>query len=40
VGEVEILGQGVTGFAIGDRIMCSARHAIADYVVTDAGRAN
>ena len=38
-GEVESLGQGVTGFAIGDRVMCSARHAIAEYVVTDAGRA-
>ena len=39
VGEVESLGQGVTGFAIGDRVMCSARHAMAEYVVTDAGRA-
>ena len=38
-GEVESLGQGVTGFAIGDRVMCSARHAIAEYAVTDAGRA-
>jgi NADPH:quinone reductase-like Zn-dependent oxidoreductase len=34
VGEVESLGQGVTGFAIGDRVMCSARHAMAEYVVT------
>ena len=38
-GEVESLGQGVAGFTIGDRVMCSARHAIAEYVVTDAGRA-
>ena len=37
VGEVESLGQGVTGFAIGDRVMCS--DAMAEYVVTDAGRA-
>jgi NADPH2:quinone reductase len=38
-GEVESLGQDATGFAIGDRVMCSARHAFAEYVVTDAGRA-
>jgi len=38
-GEVESLGQGATDFAIGDRVMCSARHAIAEYAVTDAGRA-
>jgi NADPH:quinone reductase len=38
-GEVESLGQDVTGVAIGDRVMCSARHAIAEYAVTDAGRA-
>ena len=38
-GEVESLGAGATGFAIGDRVMCSARHAIAEYAVTDAGRA-
>src|SRR6516164_8710598 len=38
-GEVESLGQDATGFAIGDRAMCSARHAIAEYAVTDAGRA-
>jgi NADPH2:quinone reductase len=24
---------------IGDRVLCSARHAIAEYAVTDAGRA-
>ena len=29
----------VTGLAIGDRVMCSARHALAEYAVTDAGRA-
>ena len=38
-GEVESLGAGVTGIAVGDRVMCSARHALAEYVVTDAGRA-
>jgi NADPH2:quinone reductase len=38
-GEVESLGPGAAGFAIGDRVMCSARHAMADYAVTDAGRA-
>jgi NADPH2:quinone reductase len=38
-GEVESTGQGVTDLAIGDRIMRSARHAIAEYAVTDAGRA-
>jgi hypothetical protein len=38
-GEVESLGQDVAGFAIGDRVMCSARHAMAEYAVTDAGRA-
>jgi len=38
-GEVESLGQDVTGVAIGDRVMCSTRHAIAEYAVTDAGRA-
>ncbi len=38
-GEVESLGQDVTGFAIGDRVMCSARHAMAEYAVTDGGRA-
>jgi NADPH2:quinone reductase len=38
-GEIESLGQGVAGFAIGDRVMCSARHAMAEYAVTDAGRA-
>ena len=29
----------MAGFAIGDPVMCSARHAIAEYVVADAGRA-
>ena len=38
-GEVESLGAGVTDLAIGDRVMCSARHAIAEFAVTDAGRA-
>ncbi|MCB1541731.1 MAG: zinc-binding dehydrogenase [Rhodoblastus sp.] len=38
-GEVESLGEGVGDFAVGDRVMCSARHALADYAVTDAGRA-
>jgi Alcohol dehydrogenase GroES-like domain len=38
-GEVESLMQDVTDFAIGDRVMCSARHAMAEYAVTDAGRA-
>ncbi len=38
-GEVESLGAGVPDFAIGDRVMCSARHALAEFVVTDAGRA-
>ncbi|MDE2361817.1 MAG: zinc-binding dehydrogenase [Hyphomicrobiales bacterium] len=38
-GEVESLGAGVTDFAIGDRVMCSSRHALAEYAVTDAGRA-
>ena len=38
-GEVESLGEGVTDFVVGDRVMCSARHALAEYAVTDAGRA-
>lgn len=38
-GEVESLGEGVRDFAVGDRVMCSARHALAEYAVTDAGRA-
>jgi NADPH:quinone reductase len=38
-GEVESLGAGVNDFSVGDRVMCSARHAIAEFVVTDAGRA-
>jgi NADPH:quinone reductase len=38
-GVVESLGPGVTDFAIGDRVMSSARHALAEYAVTDAGRA-
>jgi NADPH2:quinone reductase len=38
-GEVESLGAGVTDFAVGDRVMCSSRHALAEFAVTDAGRA-
>ncbi|MCB1544198.1 MAG: zinc-binding dehydrogenase [Methylobacteriaceae bacterium] len=38
-GEVESLGEGVRDFAVGDRVMCSARHALAEYATTDAGRA-
>jgi len=38
-GEVESLGPGVTELQIGDRVMCSARHALAEFAVTDAGRA-
>lgn len=38
-GEIESLGDGVADFTIGDRVMCSARHAIAEFAVTDAGRA-
>ena len=38
-GEVESLGAGVADFAIGDRVMCSSRHALAEFAVTDAGRA-
>src|SRR5262249_48019482 len=38
-GEVESVGQGVSDLQAGDRVMCSARHAIAEYAVTDAGRA-
>lgn len=38
-GEVESLGAGATDFAIGDRVMCSSRHALAEFAVTDAGRA-
>ena len=38
-GEVESLGQDVTDFTIGDPVMCSTRHAMAEYAVTDFGRA-
>lgn len=38
-GVVESLGEGVTDLLVGDRVMCSARHAMAEYAVTDAGRA-
>lgn len=38
-GEVESLGEGVRDLAVGDRVMCSTRHAIAEFAVADAGRA-
>lgn len=38
-GEVERLGEGVNDFVVGDRVMCSAARSLAEYVVTDAGRA-
>ena len=38
-GEVERLGEGVSDFVVGDRVMCSSARSLAEYVVTDAGRA-
>ncbi len=38
-GEVERLGEGVNDFVVGDRVMCSAARSLAEYAVTDAGRA-
>ncbi len=37
-GEVAEVGSGVTGFAPGDRVMCSAAAAYAEYAVADMGR--
>lgn len=37
-GEVAEVGVGVTGFAPGDRVMCSAAAAYAEYAVADMGR--
>ncbi len=37
-GEVVSIGQGVTGFKPGDRVMCSGLGAYAEYAVTDIGR--
>ena len=39
-GEVEAVGREVTTFKPGDRVMASAPGGYAEYVVTDAGRAN
>src|SRR5215470_5346748 len=38
-GEIAKLGEGVTGFAIGDRVMGRARGAYAEYAVMDAREA-
>ena len=38
-GEVAALGDGVTGLAVGDRVMCTGGGAYAEYAVTVAGRA-
>lgn len=38
-GEVAALGPGVTGFAVGDRVMAMARGAYAEAVLVDAARA-
>ena len=37
-GEIEAVGQGVTGLKPGDRVMATAAGGIAEYAVTDAGR--
>ena len=37
-GEVVEIGQGVSGFKPGDRVMCSGMGAYAEYAVTDIGR--
>jgi len=37
-GEVVDIGQGVSGFKAGDRVMCSGMGAYAEYAVTDIGR--
>src|SRR5215813_14956406 len=39
-GEVEAVGREVTSFKPGDRVMASAPGGYAEYVTTDAGRAN
>ena len=39
-GEVEVVGREVTTFKPGDRVMASAPGGYAEYVTTDAGRAN
>jgi len=39
-GEVEAIGREVTAFKPGDRVMASAPGGYAEYVTTDAGRAN
>ena len=38
-GEIAVLGNGVTGLAIGDRVMCTGNGAYAEYAVTAAARA-
>lgn len=38
-GEVVQTGPGVSGFANGDRVMCSGKAAFAEYAVADVGRA-
>lgn len=37
-GEIVDAGQGVTGFQIGDRVMCSGSGGYAEYAVSDFGR--
>ena len=37
-GEVSALGEKVSGFKIGDRVMCSGKGAFAEYAVADLGR--
>ena len=39
-GEVHAVGQGVTGFKVGDRVMIRARGCFAEYVATNAGLAS
>ncbi|MBL8588819.1 MAG: zinc-binding dehydrogenase [Methylobacteriaceae bacterium] len=38
-GEVEAIGAGVSGLSPGDRVMCSAAHAMAELAICDAARA-
>jgi NADPH2:quinone reductase len=38
-GEVVALGEGATGFALGDLVACSGAGGYAEYAVADAGRA-
>lgn len=38
VGVVKEVGEGVTGFKPGDKVMCAGKAAFAEYAVADAGR--